>query len=481
MTRIPYLIRVQSTYWFRRSVPPELRGLIIGQRGKAITEWRYSLGVKALEEAKRLLPAHVAHSNDAIDRARAQLTGGAVPKADPAVAFNPDAERRAQDAVDEMERLSLEWADMAADAAAEQEARAEADPMFAAQLALRGAAAKLDRDREDLRLARDLRAEAAKAAQIDIMTLFDRYAAQPGRSPRTIAQWRVYLEKLVAFTGLTDASRLTPQHIRDWRNHLRDEATHRGKRLSAKTINHSYLASVRVVLGWGADDGLIPSNPAAGVKPVQLPKVTELRSRVLEDDEAKVILSASLAGKQGREADHFTDAKRWVPWLLCYSGARVNEVTQLRKEDVQITGGVPVMLITPDAGTVKTKEARRVPLHSDLIAQGFLAFVAASPDGPLFYDPAKRRKAGALNSQARKQGTKLAEWVRSLGVTVPQPNHAWRHRFVTLAQRHEMSERASMAIVGHSPGKQHQRYGDNELPVLVRELEKIPAFKLTAP
>ncbi len=35
-----------------------------------------------------------------------------------------------------------------------------------------------------------------------------------------------------------------------------------------------------------------------------------------------------------------------------------------------------------------------------------------------------------------------------------------------------------MAIVGRAPGKQHQRYGDNELPVLLRELEKIPSFKL---
>jgi hypothetical protein len=68
-----------------------------------------------------------------------------------------------------------------------------------------------------------------------------------------------------------------------------------------------------------------------------------------------------------------------------------------------------------------------VPLHSDLVSQGFLDFVAASTDGPLFYDLAKRRKAVALNSQARKQGTKLAEWVRSLGVTMLQPIRGTRY------------------------------------------------------
>lgn len=28
-------------------------------------------------------------------------------------------------------------------------------------------------------------------------------------------------------------------------------------------------------------------------------------------------------------------ARRWIPWLCCYSGARVTEIAQLRGSDVQ--------------------------------------------------------------------------------------------------------------------------------------------------
>lgn len=360
MTRVQYLDRVGSTYWFRRAVPPDVRGLIVGTKGKPITEWRYSLGVKSQEHAKRLLPAHVARSNDEIDKAR-EARGRAKPVADPAISASPEAIRRSQAVADGMARATLEWAELDAADRAATEARAEADPAFAAQLALRAAGARLDREREELSLSRALKAEDARKPGIAIMDLFDRYAAQPGRSARTVAQWRVYLEKLVEFSGITDARRLTAQHVRDWRNHLRDVATHKGKRLSEKTINGNYLAAVRVVLAWGADDGLLDSNAAAEVKPVQLPKAPELRSRVLEEEEARTILKATTAGRQGKEGEDFANAKRWVPWLLCYSGARVNELTQLRKEDVQTIGGVPVIVITPEAGTVKAKEARRVP------------------------------------------------------------------------------------------------------------------------
>ncbi len=76
---------------------------------------------------------------------------------------------------------------------------------------------------------------------------------------------------------------------------------------------------------------------------------------------------------------------------MAYSGARVNEITQLRSEDIFELEGVTVMRITPDAGPVKAKVARIVPLHTHLVDQGFLEFVAAKGAGPLFYDPAKRR------------------------------------------------------------------------------------------
>ena len=474
-----YETKVGSTYYFRRVVPPDLIGHFLTATGKPRIEWKYSLQTKDRREAAKGLRAWADETDKLIAEARRKRAGGTiVPKADPAIPASPEAVRRSQAIADAMQRASHEAAALDEADREATEARAEADPAFAAQLVLRAAAARLDREREDIAFTRELAQEERDARRVALMDLFDRYAAVPGRNAKTIAQWRPYLEKLIAFTGTDDATRLTTRHLIDWRNHLRDVETYLGKRLSAKTINGSYLAAVNVVLGWAVDDGLLDSNPARDVKPVQLPKQPELRSRSLSDDEARKMLLATRKGREGKEGDDYVNAKRWVPWLLCYTGARVTEITQLRKADVVKLGEVHAIRITRDAGSVKNKLARVVPLHPDLIAQGFLTFVAKRRAGPLFYSPDKRRSDNAINRQANRLGSKLADWVRSLGGNPPQPNHAWRHRFVTLGERHGLSERAVDAMTGHSSGKMNRRYGENEIDVVFRELEKMPAFKL---
>jgi integrase len=96
----------------------------------------------------------------------------------------------------------------------------------------------------------------------------------------------------------------------------------------------------------------------------------------------------------GTKAEQWAACRRWVPWLCAYTGARVGELTQLRAGDVQArqgpAGSIWVLRLTPEAGTIKTGRARTVPLHADLVRQGFPEFAqgalaAIGPDGPLFF------------------------------------------------------------------------------------------------
>ena len=103
-----------------------------------------------------------------------------------------------------------------------------------------------------------------------------------------------------------------------------------------------------------------------------------------------MVLSEALKYSKPRSA--FERAKRWAMWLCAYSGARAGEITQLRGTDVQKRGAFYIMRLTPDAGTVKTRQARVVPIHEHLIEQGFIAFVEGVGKGPLFYN--EREKAG---------------------------------------------------------------------------------------
>ena len=114
--------------------------------------------------------------------------------------------------------------------------------------------------------------------------------------------------------------------------------------------------------------------PVAGcVVEVPRAKVTRETGRAFTEAEAVTILRAALTTPINPKQP-FTAAKRWVPWIAAYTGARAGELTQLRRQDVESRPGVGwVIRITPEAGTVKTGEVRVVPLHADLVKQGFPA------------------------------------------------------------------------------------------------------------
>ena len=58
-----------------------------------------------------------------------------------------------------------------------------------------------------------------------------------------------------------------------------------------------------------------------------------------------------------------TLAKQWLPWICAYTGARVGKIAQLRRKDVRKEEGHWIIHITPEAGTVKNKEVREVPVY----------------------------------------------------------------------------------------------------------------------
>jgi integrase len=163
---------------------------------------------------------------------------------------------------------------------------------------------------------------------------------------------------------------------------------------------------------------------------------------------------------------------------------RPAEITQLRGIDVERVDGVWTLNLTPAAGTIKGKEARRVPVHAHLVEQGFVEFAQRRGDGPLFYrsrnngptdELGKQRKAPA--AQARQR---LAGWVREIGVTDEHlsPNHAWRHTFKLVGSRAEISEKLLDYICGHAPATEGRRYAVPDLKDMARVIERFPRYEI---
>lgn len=321
---------------------------------------------------------------------------------------------------------------------------------------------------------------ATVKSKVALLSLFDGYVREREPAPSTIKAWKRQLNRFIEHLGHDDALRVTRADVVAWKDKLIGTPGRNGRPKSAKTIQDTYLAGLRTVLGWGVDNGCIPSNPAEGVK-VAARKAMKLRDKGFTDAEAVTILRATLEPSKERLSEERARAQRWVPWLCAYSGARVNEITQMRGIDVyKDDAGIWVFRITPEAGSVKTGEARVVPIHSHVIEQGFVEEARKWGEGPLFYDPKRHRGGSAGNPQYKKVGEFLARWVRSLGIDDPNvaPNHGWRHRFKTVAREAKLDEEARDFLAGHRPRTEGAKYGVWTPRALKPEIEKLPRYTI---
>lgn len=325
------------------------------------------------------------------------------------------------------------------------------------------------------KLSKDSR-NAAEATIGDLFDLWKREHLANGSSPRTVRDHRQKLDALIDFLGHDDAKRVTREDLARWTEELRH-----GKGLAARTVADKYLSAVRAVFGAGVDKFRVESNPAAAVR-VRVPKPKRERDRSFSDEEALRILRAALNAPtaSGETTPHNRSAFRWIPWICAYTGARVGEIAQLRKEDFLKENGVPCIRITPEAGSVKTGNFRVVPLHPHLIATGLLDFVERSPSGPLFYLPSGRqRKAGT--TQANYVSGKLSQWVRQVAKVTDrrvQPNHGWRHRFKRVGRDVGIDPHYLNVVQGHADGRAATDYGETSVKALYREIQKLPRYEV---
>jgi integrase len=288
---------------------------------------------------------------------------------------------------------------------------------------------------------------------------------------------RPVIENLRKFLKHNDASRITKKDLTAWRGDLLNT-------LSPITVSGIYLSSVRSVLGWGVENDRLPENVAEKVRQSK-PRKVYSRERGYTDGEAIKVLKASRDYQPNedengyvREMPHLVAAKRWVPIISAFTGARVSEITQLRKQDVTKVNDQWVIRITPDAGTVKAGGYRDVPLHPQIIEEGFIDFVSAANTGPLFHggkDPLKyAAKAVRISSQ-------VAEWLRKTGLTPDgvQPNHAWRHRLKTTCRELGISDRVVDAIQGHAGKTAGDSYGDVTLRTKADAIARLPNYVIS--
>jgi integrase len=317
--------------------------------------------------------------------------------------------------------------------------------------------------------------EAGKlSAAVPFDSLIDGWVKEAKPVQSTVDQWRAYFRDLEETTGITDASKLTADHVIKWKDALLDRSG------AVKTINDSKLAALSRVLTWAVENRKLTANVAKGIR-VRQKRKPGTKMLGYSDEQASIILTVASAST--------TPAYHWLPWLCALHGCRVGEVSQMRKSDVRKDrSGIHYIHLTAEAGSMKNEGSERdVPLHPHLIKIGFLSFVEGHRDGPLFFDPSKRRKSDAKKPQSKIVNKNVAAWIKDLGVegvgraNRVDPNHAWRHRFKTECRAVGIQDSVIDAITGHAPRTEGQAYGDVDLTTKFEAVKKVrvPASNTT--
>jgi site-specific recombinase XerD len=134
------------------------------------------------------------------------------------------------------------------------------------------------------------------------------------------------------------------------------------------------------------------------------------------------------------------------------------------------------LTITPEAGTVKTNEAREVVLHPHLAELGFTAFVQKAAPGHLFITLSS---SGGVAGPLQGVKNRIAEFVRTV---VPDknvaPSHGWRHRFKTVGIEAGIEHRILDAIQDHSSRNAAEGYGEVTIKTQAAAIAKLPRYNV---
>jgi integrase len=262
--------------------------------------------------------------------------------------------------------------------------------------------------------------------------------------------------------------------------------------IKAKTVRDSDLSCLKALFGFAVAKGMLASHPAQGITIKVRQGPQKRRRKEFDDAEAQAILTHAWNYRpiDRRESPKLTAAKRWVPWLCAYSGTRVGEMAQLRKQDIKQENGTWIITISHEAGTQKRKATWSIPLHPHLIEMGFLEFVQAAEDGHLFLTPRPDRyRPDSPESRTKDpqgilgplQGAKnrLREFVREV-ITRPdvQPNHGWRHRFKTVGRECRIEKIVLNAFANHEGADVSDDYGGVTMKTMLGALERMPRYEI---
>lgn len=294
-------------------------------------------------------------------------------------------------------------------------------------------------------------------------TLLEDWAKERAVSPKGVDKHRAVVRWFIERGGPSHVETITRQHVLAFKKRMIDDG------VTAANAN-AKLSCLRTLLSYAVENSLIDANPAAGVS-VQDKDKDRRKRKEFTLAALQAIFSSPVYSRGERPTQGRGEAAYWLPLIALYTGARLEEIAQLRPKDVRLetyadengserSAWIIEIAETDETTTKNAASERIVPVHSDLARLGFVEFanaVAATERERLFYE-LRPNKYGRL-------GAKWGEWWSRYrrevcGVSDPRMVfHSFRHTFKQHARHVGMIDGVQRQIMGHSPGDTADEYG----------------------
>ncbi len=281
-------------------------------------------------------------------------------------------------------------------------------------------------------------------------------------APKTVRAHAAVAKWFSERTGVLNVDQVRRAHVLQFKDLMLAEGT------SPENIK-TKLSRLRTILGFAVAAELIVVNPAAGV---QAPKSKKGKPRSSwSADDLNKLFSGPVHRLGERPVRGRGEAAYWMPLLALFTGARREELAQLRARDIREVpyrtadgGDAATWTINIDYGEegenqLKTDASQRiVPIHPSLIALGFLKYCSHLPRNSLVFPELRPDGDGKLGE---KWGQWFSEYKRRVGITDRRVVfHSFRHAFIDMCRSANVPKRVHSQIVGHGDDDVSDSYGE---------------------
>ncbi|MGF6412560.1 DUF6538 domain-containing protein [Paraburkholderia sp. MM5482-R1] len=488
-------------YEFRRRVPKELQAVI------RKTELYKGFGRIKRAEAVRLCRAESLRSDELFAELRADLARAATPT--PAIsdpisvkvrsiinAAQSDANAKRAGLEDaERDRLeSDEWyqsiVSHARDEGLDEDEALEFDRDVERRMQIERAAKRLLKDEEAERKPPQLQRAAQPPVTgkptlyfTDLIDAWDRERKKPQRTLDKAARAVRRFRELVGLMPIRDIQR---SHIIAFKDALLSSG-------QTGVNTNKQIEQLSILLNFACKNDRLTTNVAKGIRAA----VRKAGKPVISfsEDALQAIFSSPVYSENTRPAGGAGEAAYWLPLLALFTGARLEELCQLAPDDIREEAYIDaddtrktawcLRLVHNDERGQAVKNAgsvRRIPLHPDLIALGFVAYAHSHKGKPRIFPALKPNSYGEESGNWSKW---FGKYLRGpCGVTDKRMVfYSFRHTFKDTCRERSIGKDVADAMQGHDDGDASSGYGSEFYPLrpLVEALSLFRIHGLTVP